>query len=113
MVRNSCEMREREAELARAAEEVVVAPARDAAHALLRLVADTEPHLVALALGERDLDVHGLRRRVVLDQADAAEQPERVEVLARLVEQALPERLARRERDLAPDDLRVDLRRAR
>src|SRR5262249_46158703 len=92
--------------------EVVVAPPGEAAYAFLGLVADAEAHLVPLALGERDVDVDALAAAVVLDQADAPEQAQAVEVLARLVEQALAERLARLERHLAPDDLRIDLRQA-
>ena len=100
---------QREAELARAAAEVEVAPARQAARALLGVVAHAELDLMALTLGERDLHVDDLAAGVVLDQAHAAEDAQRVQVLARLVEQALPEGLAGRERDLAPHDAGVDL----
>src|SRR5262249_47094042 len=89
----------RHAELAPAAEEVVVPPAGDPADAFLGVVADAQLHLVTLGLGELDVDVHDVAARVVLDQPHAAEEVERVEVLARLVEQARPERLALLERD--------------
>src|SRR5262249_32914843 len=84
----------RDTELPGAPEEVVVPPARDTPDALLGVVPHPELHLVALDL--RELDVHGdgVATGVVLDQPDTAEEVEGIDVLARLLEQALLERSA-------------------
>ena len=95
----------REAQLAGAAEEVVVAPAREPAHLLLRVVADAEADLARGQLRHLERVVDLAFRALVFVQPDGREEAQGGELVAGVVELALPEGRALRERDLAPDDV--------
>jgi hypothetical protein len=93
----------REAELPGPAEEVVVAPAREPAHLLLGVVADAEPDLARRQLREPQVVVDLGIRALVLVEADRREEIQPGELVAGVVEPALPERLAAPEGDLPPN----------
>src|SRR5581483_8848798 len=96
-----------DAELARAAEEIVVAPAKEPAHLLFGVVPDARPHVARRRLRHLDADVDRVIVRRLLER-DRAEEAEAEEIRGRAVEQAFAEPLARAEGDLAPDHGRLD-----
>src|SRR5262249_7532961 len=97
-----------EAELTRAPEEVVVAPAGEAPHLLLGVVAEAEADLVVRHLGDPYLHVDPVPVAGVLVETDAPEEAERDQVAARALEEALLERHAAGEPELAEHDRLVD-----
>src|SRR5207237_975579 len=101
----------REAELARAAEEVVVAPARERADLLFGIVADAGAHLVRRPLDDAHVEVDARVAALVLVDAHGAEEAEPDDVRARLLDEALLERITGFERDFPPYDGGIEGRR--